>query len=74
MNESEFHANPASMDNDDSRTPHIIVFGNPVDGFGFIGPFTGAIAAARHGNTNAHIDHDWWIAVLDAPEETEGDL
>lgn len=54
--------------------PHIIVMGNPVDGFEFIGPFPNAATAAEYGNTDPYTDEgDWWIAPLhaaaDEPEE-----
>lgn len=47
--------------------PHIIMIGNPVDGFNFIGPFENATAAAEHGNTDGDIDAEWWIAPLEQP-------
>jgi hypothetical protein len=47
--------------------PHIIVMGNPVDGLQFIGPFLSAAAAAEHGNTDPHIEADWWVAPVEAP-------
>lgn len=48
------------------RSNYIIVTGNPVDGFKFVGPFDDkekAIEVAEH-----HIIVDWWIADLTSPE------
>lgn len=43
----------------------IIIHGNPVDGFNHIGPFNNRHGAIEHGNTDAHIDGDWWVAELE---------
>lgn len=52
--------------------PHIIVYGNPVDGLQFIGPFKTAYDAACHGNRDAHLsDAEWWIAPLEAADASE---
>jgi hypothetical protein len=48
---------------------HIIIIGNPVDGFQYIGPFLSAVDACQHGNTDGNIDAEWWVAPLEAPEE-----
>jgi hypothetical protein len=48
---------------------HIIVIGNPVDGFNFIGPFTTAQDAVRHANEDGNIDAEWWIAPLEGPDQ-----
>jgi hypothetical protein len=50
---------------------HIVVRGNPVDGFEYSGPFKNAAAAAAYGNTDPHNEADWWIAPLYAPSEEE---
>jgi hypothetical protein len=47
--------------------PFLIVAGNPVDGFSFIGPFEGRLAAIDYGEQFA--DGDWWIAPIDPVEE-----
>jgi hypothetical protein len=49
--------------------PHLIIRGNPVDGFEYSGPFENAAAAALYGNTDPHNDGDWWIAPLHAPAQ-----
>lgn len=54
-------------------TSHIIIHGNPVDGFGYVGPFEDATAAAEAGNHDPHLDPDWWIAPLEAPELAASD-
>ena len=46
---------------------HITVFGNPVDGFAFVGPFNDADAAARYGESERYITN-WWAAELYAPD------
>lgn len=51
------------------ETPHIIVCGNPVDGFSFIGPFESNTEAAEHGNNDPHLEGEWWIAPLEKPDE-----
>lgn len=51
----------------DPNTPHIIVTGNPIDGFSFIGPFPHVQAAAEHGNSDGDLDAEWWVAPLEAP-------
>ena len=50
---------------------HVIISGNPVDGFEIYGPFATAEEAANFGNTDAHIDGDWWIAPLHSIEELQ---
>lgn len=53
--------------------PHIIVTGNPIEGFNFIGPFPSVQDAATHGNSDADIPPaDWWVAPLEAPEAGAG--
>lgn len=46
--------------------PHIIVTGNPVEGFEFIGPFDSDVDAARYGNEDPDME-EWWISPLDRP-------
>jgi hypothetical protein len=43
----------------------IIIYGNPQDGFAYIGPFNSRDEATYHadGDTPA----DWWIVQLEAP-------
>lgn len=41
---------------------HIIVTGNPVDGFEFYGPFNNGVEATEEGTAN--LDTDWWTARL----------
>lgn len=45
---------------------HIVMVGNPVDGFRFFGPFK----TWEHANDFAAqgIDSEWWIVKLEAPE------
>lgn len=46
---------------------HILITGNPVDGFDYTGPFDTASDAADYANTH-DIMPDWWVAPL-AKEE-----
>lgn len=47
---------------------HIIIHGNPVDGFSYIGPFPNSEAAVDHAE-NERLAGDWWIAPLEVPKE-----
>ena len=51
------------MENDD----WIIVTGNPVDGFTFIGPYSDANEAANAASNDHHINGDWWISKIERP-------
>jgi len=44
---------------------HIIITGNPVEGFSYVGPFTTGEDAMQHGAE--WLSTDWWIARLTAP-------
>lgn len=46
----------------------IIIYGNPVDGLSFIGPFDCLSDAAAAGNIDPNIEGDWWISELEAPD------
>jgi hypothetical protein len=55
-----------------TMTQHILIMGNPVDGFQFIGPFDIIDDAIKYGNTDGNIgDHEWWTAEILVPEYTE---
>lgn len=46
----------------------IIVTGDPIEGFTFVGPFDSEKDAAKHGNTDGNLKAgDWWIAPLEEP-------
>lgn len=46
----------------------LIITGNPVDGFRFIGPFEDHDAALAYAELEgASIEADWWIAPIEAP-------
>ncbi len=45
---------------------YIIVSGGPVNGFGFIGPFSDHQSALTHAELNC--SGDWWITLLASPE------
>lgn len=44
----------------------IIILGNPVDGFGCIGPFGDAIIATEYAECKIR-NSEWWIVDLDEP-------
>jgi hypothetical protein len=50
--------------------PHVVCFGNPVDGFEYVGPFdcqADALGYAEH-----HLQPngpDWWLIALQTPAE-----
>jgi hypothetical protein len=46
-------------------TRHVIIHGNPLDGFQITGPFADGTEAAEHGDA-AQLG-DWWTAVLYRP-------
>lgn len=48
--------------------PHIIVQGNPLDGFTFTGPFAGPVTAVEYAD-DANLKGEWWIAPLHPPRE-----
>lgn len=50
----------------------IIVYGDPVDGFNFVGPFDDRDEAVRYAEFD--VGTDWWIAELDAPAEESAPL
>ena len=50
--------------------PHIIVMGNPSDGFRFIGPFDDIEDARQYLETEASKEN-CWIAMLDVPAGSE---
>lgn len=44
-----------------------IMFGNPVYGFRFIGPFDSKVDAVEYANEQI-MELDWWVIELDDPE------
>ncbi len=52
--------------------PHVFVYGNPCDGFRFVGPFEDYDAALQYGEAEG--DGDWWITELDAPAEQDPNM
>lgn len=56
---------------DISLLPHIILTGNPVEGFELYGPFDNFIAAVNHMDTDGNMpDDDWWLAPLHSVDDT----
>ena len=51
-------------ENTDGMGLHVIIAGNPVDGFEVYGPFNNGQEAAEAGNTDPHLPDDWWIMPL----------
>lgn len=48
---------------------YVVVFGNPIDGFEFWGPFATSEAAMAYAQAEA--DHDFWIATLNTAMDTK---
>jgi hypothetical protein len=45
---------------------YLLVYGNPVDGFNFSGPFDSQQDAIDHGNSSDMGDQPWWVSELSA--------
>ncbi len=43
----------------------ILIYGNPIDGFSYVGPFDSRDDASQYAEDDAPAD--WWIVTLDAP-------
>lgn len=50
----------------------VIVFGNPIDGFNFRGPFD-SVEDANHSAEASDPDDYWWVAELNPPTEERDD-
>ena len=50
---------------------HVIITGNPIHGFEVYGPFATGADAAEFGNTDPHMEADWWVMPLYAIEDGE---
>jgi hypothetical protein len=48
----------------------VIIYGNPADGFSFVGPFNSRDDAAQYAADDTPAD--WWVVMLDAPATTQG--
>lgn len=46
---------------------HVVLTGNPVDGFGVLGPFATADEATEWADEALDRDVDWWVTPLNAP-------
>jgi hypothetical protein len=47
-------------------TTSIVIFGNPVDGMHFVGPFEDAESASEYADGQRG-SFDWWIAPIEPP-------
>jgi hypothetical protein len=45
----------------------VLIHGNPVDGFHYVGPLGDVDVAIVLAETT-HIEADWWVAELEAPD------
>ncbi len=45
---------------------YIVCYGNPIDGFDFVGPFESAEEAVEYGNSE-RFSTNWWVAKLYEP-------
>jgi hypothetical protein len=50
---------------------YIMIYGNPCDGFRYVGPFEDHDLALAYGEAGA--SGDWWITELDPPASDEGE-
>jgi hypothetical protein len=46
----------------------IIIEGNPVGGFSYVGPFGSHEAAVAYAD-QGQFDTDWWVVLIEAPAE-----
>lgn len=60
---------PPGEDIFDLMGMHILITGNPVDGFEYFGPFKTGKEAITYGEER--LGNDWWIAPLRGKEELE---
>lgn len=49
----------------------IVIYGNPVDGFTYCGPFQLREDAFAWADSNITTEYDWWITDLKEPEGTK---
>lgn len=50
------------------NTPHILILGNPIDGFNYIGPFPSYEDADEYCQSDAIARNEsWWIFELEQP-------
>lgn len=47
---------------------HVIMTGNPADGFAVIGPFNNAEEASEYADEHFR-EEEWWLLPLHAPED-----
>jgi hypothetical protein len=47
----------------------IVIYGNPVDGFSYCGPFQLRGDALAWADDNVSTEYDWWVTNLQQPEE-----
>jgi hypothetical protein len=47
----------------------IVIYGNPVDGFHYIGPFDEPETAIEWAQEGVTAESDWWVADLNDPNE-----
>lgn len=45
----------------------IVITGNPMDGFGYTGPFESADQANEWADMHVTREYDWWLAKVEAP-------
>lgn len=62
MSEHDIHQHQVEPEPDEG--PFVLIVGNPVDGFGFTGPFETHEEACEAGTTDYV---DWWVAPLVKP-------
>jgi hypothetical protein len=49
---------------------YILIFGNPGDGFEYVGPFKTAAAATEYAETDRELRNGgWWVMLLQKPAD-----
>lgn len=46
---------------------YALCFGNPCDGFDYVGPFSSKKEATEYADQHLARGHDWWLILLQAP-------
>ncbi len=50
---------------------HIVIIGNPIDGFSIIGPFSTFDEAVEWASTDLASNEPWWAMKLESPSDWE---
>ena len=50
---------------------HIVIIGNPIDGFSIVGPFATFDEAVEWASTDLVTNEPWWATKLESPSDWE---